>query len=383
MIKMSDVKVSIIMTTYNAGKYLREAIDSVKRQDLAEIEIICIDGHSKDNTIDIIKEYQKKDARIKLYTQIKKGIGAAKNLGIEKASGEYITFLDADDFYVDTSALRKMYEACKKFNIRVCGALRSVTRNGLARPNALHRADCNQYSGGVKLYYSERQYDYHFHSYLYERKMICQSDARFAETSVYDDTHFFIRAMLAAKEFYVVPVELYRYRLGPDYQWNMEQTNDCIINFIDQLRISRYHHLEQLHWLTVQRMNYEYRNNFVRNIVEGDYWLLEKLIEANREIDTGIIDRVQSELPSQTIYVTPMMDRNLQDMPLRVNMNNKYMPKYILEPLWEVVNGYRDDRRRLTRELEEIRNSYSFKAGRFITYFPRVIRAVKRKYLGE
>lgn len=71
----------------------------------------------------------------------------------------------------------------------------------------------------VHLRYRNRPYDYHFHSYLYDREMIINSDAWFAEVRAYDDTDFFIRAMLLADGFCVVPVELYRYRCSPAYDW--------------------------------------------------------------------------------------------------------------------------------------------------------------------
>ena len=106
-------KVSIIMTTYNVEEHIEESLQSALAQDIADLEVLCIDGHSNDHTLNIIKVFEKKDPRVRLLFQERLGIGAAKNCGIENAQGEYITFLDADDFYLDTTALRKMYEACK------------------------------------------------------------------------------------------------------------------------------------------------------------------------------------------------------------------------------------------------------------------------------
>ncbi len=336
---MNDIKpaVSIIVTVYNAEKYIRECLDSALKQTLHSIEIICIDGKSTDNTCSIIDSYKAVDNRIKLFTQDRPGIGAAKNCGIEHSAGEFITFLDADDFYVDPSALEKMYVACKEHNVKVCGAYRSTLfMDGSVSNESLHRDDCKANPDGVLLRYIDKQYDYHFHSYLYDLDMILNSDARFAEVKAYDDTHFFIRAMLAAETFYVVPVELYRYRCGPAYDWGMEKAEDAVLTLTDQLRLSKEKKLAQLHWLTLQRINYEYGQIFVKNIKAGDYELLCRLLKANDEVDTALIRVAIKEGIPEKSYLEPMMHRGYADMPLRYAGDEKN-GQYILEPIWDLL----------------------------------------------
>lgn len=329
--------VSVIMTTYNAEKYIRESLDSVLNQTLQNMEIVCIDGRSTDNTLNIIRSYQEKDDRVKLFFQDRPGIGAAKNCGIQYATGKYITFLDADDFYVDRLALETMYEACEREQVSVCGAFRSTLfMDGSVIKENLHRNDCKNGTKFVRLNYRDRQYDYHFHSYLYDREMIVNSDARFAEVKAYDDTHFFIRAMLCAKEFGVVPVELYRYRCGPAYDWGMERANDAIYTLTDQLRLTSEHGLEVLHWLTVQRINYEYGQIFEKNVRAGDFELLERLVTANKQIDAGLLKKAMKNLPSEKWYLEPMIHRRYADCELRA-VEGQFSPAYIIEPLWNLL----------------------------------------------
>lgn len=104
----TDIKVSVIMPIYNAYDYLRPAIDSVLDQTLKEIELICIDDGSTDSSFDLIKEYQKKDERIRIVTETNAGPALARNNGIKRARGEYLAFLDADDFFEPT-LLEKLY----------------------------------------------------------------------------------------------------------------------------------------------------------------------------------------------------------------------------------------------------------------------------------
>ena len=83
-----DVKVSVVMPIYNAYDYLRPAIDSIICQTLGEIELICVDDGSTDQSLDIIRQYQKKDARIRIVTQTNAGPAVARNNGIRRARGE-------------------------------------------------------------------------------------------------------------------------------------------------------------------------------------------------------------------------------------------------------------------------------------------------------
>lgn len=107
------IKVSVIMPIYNAYSYLRPAMDSVLDQTLAEIEVICVDDGSTDSSLDILKEYQAKDSRVRILTENNAGPSWARNKGLSRARGEYIIFLDADDFY-ELTLLEKMYERAER-----------------------------------------------------------------------------------------------------------------------------------------------------------------------------------------------------------------------------------------------------------------------------
>lgn len=113
-----DIKVSVIMPIYNASDYLRPAMDSVIYQTLREIEIICIDDGSTDRSLEILREYQKSDDRIRIVTETNAGPGLARNNGIGRARGEYVAFLDADDFF-EPSFLETLYERAKKDDLDV------------------------------------------------------------------------------------------------------------------------------------------------------------------------------------------------------------------------------------------------------------------------
>src|SRR5574344_1161403 len=91
------VAISVIIPVFNVKKYLKECLDSVACQTLSQIEVICVDDNSTDGSREILQEYAKQDTRFKVLHATGHGAAAARNLGIEKAQGEYIYFIDADD----------------------------------------------------------------------------------------------------------------------------------------------------------------------------------------------------------------------------------------------------------------------------------------------
>ena len=114
--------VSIVIPAYNASYFLGEALESVLAQHYENWEAIVIDDGSKDDTAAVCKEYTDRDKRIKYFYQENAGQGAARNAGMEKASGEYLLFLDADD-YLSADFISELYTALTKADADVaeCG----------------------------------------------------------------------------------------------------------------------------------------------------------------------------------------------------------------------------------------------------------------------
>lgn len=92
-------KISIILPVYNAEKYLRETLDSVLAQTYIDFELIALNDGSKDNSLVILRDYEKKDSRVLVIDKPNSGVSDTRNIGISQAKGEYVAFLDADDLY--------------------------------------------------------------------------------------------------------------------------------------------------------------------------------------------------------------------------------------------------------------------------------------------
>ena len=116
VMKLKRPKVSVIIPVYNVENYLRKCLDSVINQTLNDIEIICVNDESTDCSLNILQEYAVQDSRIIIINQKNSGAGAARNAGLKVARGEYLSFLDSDDFF-ELNMLEKAYEACSTYNL--------------------------------------------------------------------------------------------------------------------------------------------------------------------------------------------------------------------------------------------------------------------------
>ena len=106
-------KISVIIPVYNAHDYLRDCINSILNQTLKEIEVICVDDDSTDDSLAILEEYARSDARLKVIHQENGGAGAARNNGLQYAEGEYLSILDCDDFF-EQNMLERSYQEAKE-----------------------------------------------------------------------------------------------------------------------------------------------------------------------------------------------------------------------------------------------------------------------------
>ncbi len=108
---ISSVKITVVVPVYNVEDYLEACLTSLCEQTLQEIEIICVDDGSTDSSAKILESFSKKDQRIKVLTQENQGLSMARNSGLKVAQGNYVYFLDSDDYLENPEALHKMYNA--------------------------------------------------------------------------------------------------------------------------------------------------------------------------------------------------------------------------------------------------------------------------------
>jgi len=116
---MPQPKISVVIPVYNMEKYLKRCMDSVINQTFKDLEIILVNDGSKDNSGSICDEYKALDKRVKVIHKQNAGLGFARNSGMEISTGEYISFVDSDD-YINTDMYEKLYQRIKQENADTC-----------------------------------------------------------------------------------------------------------------------------------------------------------------------------------------------------------------------------------------------------------------------
>ena len=287
-------RISIIIPVYNCELSIENSIRSVQDQTLKELEIICINDGSTDNSADVIRKLQKEDERILLYNQDNQGSGAARNLGISHAVGEFIAFLDADDYYLDADALESMVLACRKNQVSVCGTGIRIERGGIPVPDRGFQMLINAAQDKAVLSYQDFQFDYGYYGFIFERKLICDNGLHFPLYRRFQDPVFLARAMYAAGKFCFIDKALYVYR-APNVLSRFHRNNviDLLRGLSDNLHFAIEHDLMKLFVHTVERIEIEYADVICHNLSTESLALLlemDQIIKANTN-DIGYVIR--------------------------------------------------------------------------------------------
>lgn len=213
-------KVSIIIPVYNASAYLSESVESALKQSLEDIEVICIDDGSTDDSLAILRRYEAADKRVRVLTQPNSGGSSARNTALGVASGEYVMFLDADDVYSHT-IVGEAYERArlKKVDIVFYNFARFTGKpSKLAVVNRIHPDQSLDFF--TKESYAEGFFnDFAIITWnkLIKRSVLVENTIIFnTELSHNHDVDFSIRLMLAAESFSWINSVGYYYRLNSD-----------------------------------------------------------------------------------------------------------------------------------------------------------------------
>ena len=232
-------KVSVIMPVYNTEQYLRECLNSVVNQTLKEIEIICVDDGSTDNSLSVLKEYAVKDKRITIITQHNLGAAVAKNRGLYLAQGEFVAFIDSDDLYANMHVLADLYYKAIQHNVNICGGGLKQFKGNLELINDSELDKNYVFADNTLISYSEYQYDFGFTRFIYNKKFLNQCKLYFPEYIRGEDPVFFVNIMNLAKQFYAIKQIVYYYRIGhKQLVWSDKMISNLLNSYADCLDVA-------------------------------------------------------------------------------------------------------------------------------------------------
>lgn len=206
-------KISIIVPVYNVEKYLSTCLDSLINQTLKDIEIICVNDGSTDGSLEILNEYAKKDTRIKIITQKNQGLSMARNNGLKEAKGEYISFIDSDD-WIDTKMYEKMYQQATEDNTEIVVCNLKLVRGSDEELNDYWPIKKN----GLINREEAQSYLFKYPSYavnkIYKKNFLIKNNLQFIKGILYEDVPFWVLAILNVSRISYCIDYLYHYRLS-------------------------------------------------------------------------------------------------------------------------------------------------------------------------
>ncbi len=238
---MNKIQVSVIIPVYNVEQYLRQCLDSVCNQTFKDIEIIIVNDCSPDNSLEIIKEYQRKDERIVL-VDLKQnvGLGFARNEGMKVAKGKYITFVDSDD-WIANNYVEVLYNTIRKSNsVFVCSEYWYY--NNISREVTKGIAYSNVYDTVINSISYKKQLIQNLSfcrawTTIYEKDFLFSNDIYFKVTK-FEDTLFLYELIVKSSGVLFIKDRLYYYRVN--------RGNSITNNYIIDNKILSYGKIKKL-----------------------------------------------------------------------------------------------------------------------------------------
>ncbi len=210
--------ISVILPVYNQERYLKQCLDSVMDQTFRDIEILCVDDGSTDTTPKILADYAGKDTRIRLFQQPHRGAGAARNLGLSMANGDFLVFWDSDDWF-ETEALESMYLKIirQHADICVCGVRKYDDQTSCSQPAYSYLRTGYLPHAPVFCIQDIPSHIFNFTTNvpwnkMFRRSFILEQNISWQELMRSNDTLFVMEALACAKKICVVNQQLINYR---------------------------------------------------------------------------------------------------------------------------------------------------------------------------
>jgi glycosyltransferase involved in cell wall biosynthesis len=210
---------SIVIPVHNSEKYLRRCIDSIVNQTYRDIEIILVENNSTDSSANICEEYKIRDKRVKFFREYKEGAAAARNCGIYYAKGEYITFVDSDDYLVENAYEHIMYKIEETKADLVCYSFMFIDENerklNWYTPNLSQYNKKSDICGAdvASIYLTSRDIEGFGWNKVFCKSIFIDNDIKFDETKKsYEDMAILFDAICCCNKAVLLPERLYFYR---------------------------------------------------------------------------------------------------------------------------------------------------------------------------
>ena len=352
------VKVSVVIPAYNVEKYIRECLDSLVNQTLKDIEIICVNDGSTDSTLQIMEEFAEKDKRVIVKSQENRGISVARNNAIENAKGEYILFVDSDD-YIELRAIEYLYYEAKSKNLDQLyfstNVFYDISNNEIDKNLYIRKNDYSSVRSG-KQFFIDTVQNGEFKPtpvlYITKLELLNKNNIEFKKGIIHEDNLFTIQCLYYAERVAFHNINLYHRRVRE----NSIMTNGqnirhaycyyCVIKELEKL-LEKNDNPDDKEYAEALLTQMERMMINAEKYLEGKD--LDYLLQNVKDIDFEFVNRMNL-LINQRRKVTEMHDRAVaaeQKITL-IKFNDECK-----------IRGYEKNREKLENEykqLEEERN---------------------------
>lgn len=255
-------------------KYLPKCLESLIKQTLKDIEIICVNDGSMDNSLAILKEFASRDSRIRIIDNQHQGVAKTRNTGIEQSTGEYIGFVDSDD-YIDIDFFEKLYNSATKSNSDIAIASILKHKNFFNIYNAKYTKEETAITIQDKIKLCEDKKHFFFYAWnkIYHSGFIKENNIKFSEGQIYEDVMFAIKALYYSNKIISVYGTKYHYiehenSLTKSKDKTGEKEHDLVKAYSELQEFCNSKNIE-----IPERLNYYTKENFgfILNLYKGKY----------------------------------------------------------------------------------------------------------------
>lgn len=314
--------VSIVVPVCNVETFLRECLDSVICQTLDNIEIICVDDGSTDNSLKILEEYAVKDSRIQVISKSNSGYGNTMNVGMAKATGEFIGIVESDD-YVDKNMFKRLYETACKYNAEIVKSDHYIFSTKEGKQRKQYQAVCplEYYNRVLNAKICPEIFNFTMMNWtgIYKREFIEENEIRHNETpgASFQDNGFWFQTMALADKIVFIKEAFYYYRQdNPNSSINSKKKVFCICDEYKYIQIfleensdlaekyfQQFFHKKVFNYLnSYRRIADEFKIDFLKRVAEEFKLDLKNPYLKREQIDPWIFSQISRIIDSPELF---------------------------------------------------------------------------------
>ena len=375
---ISTPKVSVIIPVYNAEKYLEQCLESVLNQTLQEIEVICVDDGSIDRSLDILEKYQNRDERVHIICQENRHAGVARNVGLAAAKGEYVHFLDADD-WVETCAYKDWYAIAKDQDADACVCFFKRYDNQNGKTEKVKNALNKEYISVSSFKENPKYFIYNAvvpWNKIYLRSFLIDNDIRFDDLICANDRAFYFRMLSHATRIVIVQEYWMNYRINNR------------LSLVGETRLKHFDcHFRSFEYVWELFVDAENETkSMILDIAIKDFFNFYHKAK-NTVYEKGIKDALEKYLKSMDFTLMGEMLFQCSWYPEYLRLTKQSIDSRYSKLSQELKTVYQQrdearrevekikkDNRNLQEQIKSIQASKSFRIGRAITFPGRKIR---------